>query len=92
MARNIFYGGTVFFILVFVGLILHTETRIPARSKSAEITAEVAVREHTTEFYWTKPLFRLRKHAGDRSPALGDSCQPFLTAIVFEVQVIRMQT
>ena len=43
MARNIFYGGTVFFILVFVGLILHTETRIPERSKSAEITAEVEV-------------------------------------------------
>ena len=49
MARNIFYGGTVFFILVFVGLILHTETRIPVRSKSTEITAEVARGKHIWE-------------------------------------------
>jgi nitric oxide reductase subunit C len=40
-ARNIFYGGTVFFVLVFAALILHTETRIPERSKATEITPAV---------------------------------------------------
>ena len=40
-ARNIFYGGTLFFVLVFAALILHTETRIPERSKAAEITPAV---------------------------------------------------
>ena len=28
MARNIFYGGTVFFVLLFAALIFHTEQRI----------------------------------------------------------------
>ncbi|MEO3692755.1 c-type cytochrome [Roseateles paludis] len=40
-ARNIFYGGTLFFVFVFAALILHTETRIPERSKAAEITPAV---------------------------------------------------
>jgi nitric oxide reductase subunit C len=29
MARNIFYGGTVFFVLLFVVIIFDTENRIP---------------------------------------------------------------
>ncbi len=41
MARNIFYGSTVFFALVFIGLIAHTETRIPERSNAAAITPAV---------------------------------------------------
>lgn len=41
MARNMFYGGSVFFILVFVGLIFDTETRIPARSNAEAITPAV---------------------------------------------------
>jgi hypothetical protein len=38
MARNIFYGGTLFFVLLFAVLIFDTETRIPARSNVAELT------------------------------------------------------
>ena len=41
MARNIFYGGTAFFVLLFAALIFDTEQRIPERSKSAEITPAV---------------------------------------------------
>ena len=41
MARNIFYGGTVFFILVFVSLVFHTETRIPERSNEPAMTEAV---------------------------------------------------
>ncbi len=36
--------------------------------------------------------FALQKHPWDCAPALGDSCQSFLAAIVFEVQMIRTKT
>ena len=49
MARNIFYGGTVFFVLLFAALIMHTETRIPERSKAAEITPAVVRGKHIWE-------------------------------------------
>jgi nitric oxide reductase subunit C len=48
-ARNIFYGGTVFFVLLFAALVLHTETRIPARSKSADIRPAVVRGKHLWE-------------------------------------------
>jgi nitric oxide reductase subunit C len=41
MARNIFFGGSLFFILVFLGLVFHTEQTIPARSNQASITDAV---------------------------------------------------
>lgn len=41
MARNMFYGGTVFFILVFAGLVFDTERKIPQRSNAQEITPAV---------------------------------------------------
>ena len=49
MARNIFYGGTVFFVLVFASLIFHTETKIPERSKAGEITESVVRGKHLWE-------------------------------------------
>ena len=48
-ARNIFYGGTVFFILLFAVLIFSTEQRIPARSNAAEITPAVVRGKHLWE-------------------------------------------
>ena len=41
MARNIFYGGSLFFILVFIGLVFHTEGHIPARSNQQAMTESV---------------------------------------------------
>lgn len=41
MARNIFYGGTLFFILLFAVLIFDSERRIPARSNAQAITPAV---------------------------------------------------
>ena len=41
MARNIFYGGSLFFILLFVGIVLHSEREIPQRSNAAALTPEV---------------------------------------------------
>lgn len=49
MARNMFYGGTVFFILVFVALIFDSERKIPARSNAQEITPAVVRGKHIWE-------------------------------------------
>ncbi|UDF34450.1 UNVERIFIED_ORG: cytochrome c [Shinella sp. XGS7] len=49
MARNIFYGGTAFFVLLFAALIFDTEQRIPQRSKAAEITPAVVRGKHIWE-------------------------------------------
>lgn len=43
MARNIFYGGSLFFILVFLGLTFHTEKTLPERDHRENITEEVAL-------------------------------------------------
>ena len=42
MARNIFYGGTVFFILLFLALTFDTERAIPKRDNRGNITPAVA--------------------------------------------------
>jgi nitric oxide reductase subunit C len=49
MARNIFYGGTLFFVLLFAALIFNTEQRIPARSNAAELTPAVVRGKHLWE-------------------------------------------
>ncbi len=41
VARNIFYGGTVFFIFVFAALIFDSERKIPFRSNAEAITPAV---------------------------------------------------
>ena len=42
MARNIFYGGAVFFFLLFVALTFDTTRALPERDNRAAITPEVA--------------------------------------------------
>ncbi|WP_027856470.1 c-type cytochrome [Marinobacterium jannaschii] len=41
MARNIFYGGSLFFILVFLGLTFHTERTLPERDHRENINEQV---------------------------------------------------
>ena len=41
MARNMFYGGSVFFIFVFAALIFDSERKIPFRSNAEAITPAV---------------------------------------------------
>jgi nitric oxide reductase subunit C len=43
MARNIFYGGSVFFILLFLALTFDTESAIPERDNRQNITETVAL-------------------------------------------------
>jgi len=42
MARNIYYGGSVFFFLVFLGLTMHTTKVMPETDHRENITEEVA--------------------------------------------------
>ncbi|MBT9455253.1 MAG: cytochrome c [Burkholderiaceae bacterium] len=49
MARNIFYGGSLFFVLLFAVLIFDTEQRIPERSNAAAITPAVVRGKHIWE-------------------------------------------
>lgn len=43
MARNIFYGGSLFFLLMLIGLTTHTVTVLPERDNRQNITPEVAL-------------------------------------------------
>lgn len=49
MARNVFYGGSLFFILVFLGLTLHTEKVLPERDNRENITEEVILGKRVWE-------------------------------------------
>jgi nitric oxide reductase subunit C len=43
MARNIFYGGSVFFLLLFLALTFDTVGALPARDNRQAITEQVAL-------------------------------------------------
>ncbi|MDP2087454.1 MAG: cytochrome c [Gemmobacter sp.] len=50
MARNIFYGGSLFFILIFVGLTVHSHRYIVNVSTDSKgLTASVAAGKHLWE-------------------------------------------
>ena len=52
MARNIFYGGSLFFILIFVGLTIHSHIYITTTSTaSMPLTESVARGKHVWERY-----------------------------------------
>lgn len=42
-ARNMFYGGTLFSVLLFLGVTLHTESVLPQRDQRAQIVANPAI-------------------------------------------------
>jgi nitric oxide reductase subunit C len=49
MARNIFYGGTVFFFLLFLGLTFDTEQTSATRDNSENLTDQVIAGKHVWE-------------------------------------------
>jgi nitric oxide reductase subunit C len=49
MARNIFYGGTVFFFLLLVALTFDTMGGLPKSDNSANLTPEVIAGKHIWE-------------------------------------------
>lgn len=42
-ARNMFYGGTLFSVLLFLGVTLHTESVLPQRDQRAQIATNPAI-------------------------------------------------
>ncbi|KGM41508.1 cytochrome C [Aquabacterium sp. NJ1] len=48
-ARNIFYGGTVFFVLLFAAIVFDSERKIPQRSNVQNITESVVRGKHIWE-------------------------------------------
>lgn len=42
MARNIYYGGSMFFVLLFLALTFDTQGALPSRDNSQNITEQVA--------------------------------------------------
>ena len=44
---DIFYGGTVFFVLVFIGLVTDSARQIPKRSNQAALTPAASARSRT---------------------------------------------
>ena len=42
MARNIFFGGTVFFFLLFLALSFDTHSQLPKRDMRQNITPQIA--------------------------------------------------
>lgn len=49
MARNIYYGGSIFFFLALVGLTVDTVNRLPQTDNSENITEQVAAGKHLWE-------------------------------------------
>lgn len=49
MARNIFYGGTIFFLLLFLALTFDTESALPDRDNRQNITPQVAMGKRVWE-------------------------------------------
>jgi nitric oxide reductase subunit C len=49
MARNIFYGGSMFFILLFLALTFDTQSALPERDNRGAITPKVALGKQVWE-------------------------------------------
>ena len=49
MARNVFFGGTVFFFLLFLALTFDTIKQLPKRDMRQNITPQVAAGKHIWE-------------------------------------------
>lgn len=48
-ARNIYYGGSLFFVLVFLGLTFHTTRALPERDQRGQLTEKVVLGKHVWE-------------------------------------------
>lgn len=48
-ARNIYYGGSLFFLLLFFGLTFHTTRALPERDQRQQLTEQVVLGKHVWE-------------------------------------------
>lgn len=73
MARNIFYGGSLFFILIFVGLSVHSHRYIVTTSTdAASLTEEVAHGKHLWEIHGCVNCHTILGEGAYFAPELGN--------------------
>lgn len=75
MARNIYYGGSLFFILIFLGLTFDTVSRFPHREHRSELTKEVAYGKKIWEQNDCIGCHTLMGEGAYYAPELGDAFQ-----------------
>lgn len=77
MARNMYYGGSIFFILLFLGLTLDTERKLPSRDNRAAITEQVAAGKRVWERNNCVGCHTLLGEGAYYAPELGNVYQRF---------------
>ena len=77
MARNIFYGGSMFFFLLFLGLTLDTEFALPDRDNRQNLTEEVVLGKHVWEVNNCIGCHTLLGEGAYYAPELGNVYQRF---------------
>ena len=70
-ARNIFYGGTIFFFVVFVGLVAHSVSDANLVAEKHPITAEVAAGKQVWERHACFDCHTLYGEGARFAPELG---------------------
>lgn len=71
-ARNIFYGGTAFFFVVFIGLVAHSVSTVNAMSESHPVTPAVAAGKHVWEKHACIDCHTIMGEGAYYAPELGN--------------------
>jgi len=77
MARNIFYGGSVFFFLLFLALTFDTESALPDRDNRGNITEQVAMGKKVWETHDCIGCHTLLGEGAYFAPELGNVYKRF---------------
>jgi nitric oxide reductase subunit C len=77
MARNIFYGGAVFFFLFFIALTFDTTSKLPKRDHRQNITEQVALGKKVWEVNNCIGCHTLMGEGAYFAPELGNVYQRF---------------
>ena len=77
MARNIFYGGSVFFFLLFLALTFDTESALPDRDNRENITEQVAMGKKVWEVHNCIGCHTLLGEGAYFAPELGNVYKRF---------------
>lgn len=71
-ARNIFYGGTAFFFIIFVGLVAHSVSTVNAMSETHPVTPSVAAGKHIWERHACVDCHTIMGEGAYFAPELGN--------------------
>lgn len=71
-ARNIFYGGTAFFFVVFIGLVAHSISVVDAMNEANPVTPSVAAGKHVWEKHACIDCHTIMGEGAYYAPELGN--------------------